>query len=412
MTVDFKKNVLKLLTSISIAQLIPIIITPLLTQYFTPEQFGLYGLYISVCTICGAIASGKYDVAIMLPKRKKDALNILALSLLITFLFSIIILSLFNIFHRFIFFNKEYELLLKYYGIIPLSIFLISINQSLINLLNRNKKYNSIAKQNILKSASNSLSALVLGIKKINSGLIVGHLISLILISAWNIKLCLKEFNWKVITSDSMIKNFKKYIDFLKFSTLSNLFNSFSNIGMTTIIIIFFGPKIAGLYFLAEKLIAIPISFITSSISQVYFEKASKLFYSDKLSLLKLTNRIQKNIFYFLFPFLLVVSLFGQDIFMILGEQWAQAGLILKYFSVFVLMKNIYSPISHIGDILNKQKVLLKFNISLFLFQLLSFYFLKEYNDIKVALLTASFFGAIHYLLLNVYMKKELKKLI
>ena len=412
MTVDFQKNVLKLLTSISIAQLIPIIITPLLTQYFTPEQFGLYGFYISICTICGAIASGKYDVAIMLPKRKQDALNILVLSLLITFLFSILILSLFNIFHEFIFFNKEYELLLKYYGIIPLSIFLISINQSLINLLNREQQYNSIAKQNILKSASNSLSALGLGIKKISSGLILGHLISLILISAWNIKLCLKEFNWKVISPDSIIKNFKKYIDFLKFSTLSNLFNSFSNIGMTTIIIIFFGPKIAGLYFLAEKLIVIPTSFITSSISQVYFEKASKLFYSDKLSLLKLTNRIQKNIFYFLFPFLLVVSLFGKDIFMILGEQWAQAGLILKYFSVFVLMKNIYSPISHIGDILNKQKVLLKFNISLFLFQVLSFYSLKEYNDIKVALLTASFFGAIHYLLLNVYMKKELKKLI
>ena len=68
----------------------------------------------------------------------------------------------------------------------------------------------------------------------------------------------------------------------------------------------------------------------------------------------------------------------------------------------------MYSPISHIGDILNKQKILLIFNISLFMFQLASFYFLKEYNDIKPALLTASFFGAIHYLLLNIYMKRQL----
>jgi len=412
MLADFHKNVLKLLTSISIAQLIPIIITPLLTQYFTPEQFGFYGLYISICTILGAIASGKYDVAIMLPKRRKDALNILALCVLIAFFFSAIILSLLNIFHDLLFLKIESELISKYYFIIPLSIFLISINQSLINFLNRNRKYNCIAHQNILKSSSNSFSGLVLGFKKITSGLIIGHIFSLILTSALNFKNCIRDLNWQFINQKSMVKNFKKYIDFLKFSTLSNLFNSISNIGMTTIIIIFFGAKIAGLYFIAEKIIAIPVSFMTSSISQVYFEKASKLIYNDKVKLLNLTNKIQKNIFYILLPFLIIASIFGENIFSLFGERWAQSGLILKYFSVFVLMKNIYSPISHIGDILNKQKILLFFNISLFSFQLIAFYFLKEYNDIKVALLTASIFGAIHYLILNAYMKSELKKLI
>ena len=262
-----------------------------------------------------------------------------------------------------------------------------------------------------MKSSSNSVSSLILGIKAINFGLIIGNVISLIIISFWNIINLLKEFEISLINQKSMKKNFKKYIDFLKFSSISNLFNSFSNVGMTTLIVIFFGPKIAGLYFLAERLIAIPISFITSSVSQVYFEKASKLFYSDKIALLNLTNRIQKNIFYILFPFLIICSLFGKEMFSIFGNEWGEAGVILKYFTVFILLKNIYSPISHIGDILNKQRVLLMFNISLFVFQLASFYFLKEYADIKPALLTASSLGAIHYMLLNIYMKKELIKL-
>ena len=71
MVTDFYNNVFKLLTSISIAQLIPIIITPILTQYFTPEDFGVYGLYVSICSIFGIVASGKYDVAIMLPQKKR-----------------------------------------------------------------------------------------------------------------------------------------------------------------------------------------------------------------------------------------------------------------------------------------------------------------------------------------------------
>lgn len=407
---NFYQHVLKLFASISIAQFIPIIATPILTQFFSPQDFGLYGLYISICSILGIIASAKYDVAIMLPRNKIDSLNILALCFFITFIFSSICFSVLNIFNDALFDLTKSDLLKKYYFIIPISIFLISINQSIIVWLNRNKKYNTIATQNVIKSGSNSGSALILGLNSINLGLIAGHIISLLTISVFNIFYLLKEINTTLVSQKIIKRNFRKYIDFLKFSSFSNLFNACTNMGMTTLIVVFFGTKTAGLYFLAEKLIAIPLSFITSSVSQVYFEKASKLFYSDRLALLKLTNQVQKNIFYILFPFLVFCSLFGEELFSILGQEWAEAGVILKYFTVFVLMKNLYSPISHIGDILNKQKILLFFNISLFCFQVSAFYFLKEYNDIKPALLTASIFGAMHYLLLNIYMKRELGK--
>ena len=407
---DFFQNILKLLTSISIAQFIPIIITPVLTQYFSPEEFGTYGLYVSVCSIFGIIASGKYDTAIMLPKRKVDADNLLVLSLLIAAFFSIIFFSFLNIFQDKILEITKSNFLYKYYVIIPITILLISTNVSIPSWFNRNRKYNLIAKQNILKSSSNSLTALILGLKSINAGLIFGYITSILLVSTWNANCLIKNLKPSKISTNLMKRNFKKYIDFFKFSTLSNLFNSLSNLGMTMLVIIFYGPKIAGLYFLAEKLIAIPISFITNSVSQVYFQKASKLFHSDKTALLQLTNKIQKNIFYLIFPFLMILSIWGVDFFSLFGEEWKQAGVILKYFTSFILLKNLYSPISHIGDILNKQKLLLGFNISLFLFQLASFYFFREYG-IKPALLTASFLGAMHYLILNIYMRKKLIKI-
>ena len=408
---NFVKNIIKLSTSISVAQIIPLIVTPILTQYFSPSEFGVYGLYISICTIVGVIASGKYDVAIMLPKKKSDSVNLLALSCIIAFLFSLLFLSLLNIFNEYFFEVTKSELLTKYYFIIPISVFLISINQSIIVWFNRSKKYNIISAQNILKSSSNSVSSLFMGVKNISYGLIFGHITSITITSFWNIYKAINQIEFELISIKIMKKNFKKYIDFLKYSTTSNLFNSISNIGMTTMIIIFYGPKIAGLYFLAEKLISVPISFITNAISQVYFEKASKLFYSNKHKLLILTNQIQTIIFLILFPCLLLISIFGENIFSILGDQWAEAGIMIKYFSVFILIKNLYSPISHIGDILNKQKLLLFFNVSLVICQIASFYFLKNYGTIQIALLTASCLGAIHYLILNEYMKSELARI-
>ena len=407
---DFYNNALKLFASISIAQIIPIIILPLLTQYFSAEQFGVYGLYISICSILGLIASGKYDVAIMLPKKQIDAFNILVLCCLIAFLFSTLCFSILNIFNDLLFEKIQSEILHKYYFIIPISIFLISINQSMVVWLNRKKQYNTIASQNILKSSSNSAASLILGMKKIYTGLISGYIISLISITLWNMYKLKNDIKIKQINLKIMGNNFRKYIKFLKFSTPSSLFNSFSTLGMTTLIIAFFGAEIAGFYFLAEKLVAIPISFITSSISQVYFEKASKLFHSNKKELLRLTNEIQNNIYMILFPLLIIASVFGENIFSILGKEWASAGSLIKYFSVYILLRNLYSPISHIGDILNKQKTLLIFNMCIFILQVGSFYLLKDHSNIKIALLTASVFGAIGYLILDTYMKQILIK--
>tara|TARA_B100000963_G_scaffold361537_1_gene397525 strand:- start:148 stop:1383 length:1236 start_codon:yes stop_codon:yes gene_type:complete len=408
---DFLKNTIKIMSSSSLAQLTVICITPLLTQFFSPEEFGIYGFYISVCTIFGSIANGKFDIAIMLPKRNIDSVNIFFLSILISFTFSFLILIIIYLFKNIIF-RDDYLVFVKLYYVFPITIFFIGVNNSILSFFNRQTAYNEIAKNNVIKSTTNSFSSLFLGIKKIATGMIIGNLISLTVSLLVNLSYIKNKISKRDIKKTLIISNFNKYIDFIRFSTISNFFNSVSNFGITTIIILFFGPKIAGLYFLAEKIFAVPISILTSSISQVYFEKASKLFYKNKFELLQLTLKIQKNIFKILFPSLLFLCLFGEILLNILGEEWSKAGAILKFISVYILFKNIYSPISHIGDILNKQKQLLLFNVSLFTFQVISFVALNNLNDLKLTLLTSSFLGALHYILLDYYMKKELKKLI
>ena len=408
---DFLKNTIKIISSNSLAQLIVICITPLLTQFFSPEEFGIYAFYISVCTIFGSIANGKFDIAIMLPKKNIDSVNIFILSILISFTFSILMLIIIYIFKNLIFRN-DYLVFVKLYYVFPITIFFIGVNSSILSFFNRQTAYNEIAKNNIIKSTTNSFSSLFLGIKKIATGMIIGNLISLTITLIVNFSYIKDKISKRDIKKTLIISNFIKYIDFIRFSTISNFFNSVSSFGITTIIILFFGPKIAGLYFLAEKIFAVPISILTSSISQVYFEKASKLFHEDKFELLQLTLKIQKNIFKILFPSLLFLCLLGEILLNILGEEWSKAGAILKFISVYILFKNIYSPISHIGDILNKQKQLLLFNFSIFTFQVISFVALNNFNDLKLTLLTSSFFGAVHYILLDYYMKKELKKMI
>ena len=89
---EFARNVLTLMTGTTIAQAIPIAISPILTRIYTPEDFGIFALYMSMASILSVVATGRYELAIMLPKKDEDAINIVALSLIISFLVSFIAL--------------------------------------------------------------------------------------------------------------------------------------------------------------------------------------------------------------------------------------------------------------------------------------------------------------------------------
>ena len=65
---EFSRNVLTLVTGTTLAQAIPVLISPILTRLYSPEDFGVYAIYFSVLMITSVVATGKYEMAIVLPK--------------------------------------------------------------------------------------------------------------------------------------------------------------------------------------------------------------------------------------------------------------------------------------------------------------------------------------------------------
>ena len=78
----FATDVLKLVTGTTLAQIIVVLTSPLLTRLYGPEAFGFYALFASITGILGVIACMRYELAIMLPKTDEEAANLLGLCLL------------------------------------------------------------------------------------------------------------------------------------------------------------------------------------------------------------------------------------------------------------------------------------------------------------------------------------------
>ena len=132
---EFSKNVLTLMTGTTIAQAIPIAISPILTRIYTPEDFGVFALFIAITAILGTVANARYELAIMLPKKDEDAINIFALGFIITCFISLILLILVVIFNDYftkLFGNDEISFWLYF---VPITVFF----SGLFNILNYEK---------------------------------------------------------------------------------------------------------------------------------------------------------------------------------------------------------------------------------------------------------------------------------
>ena len=136
---EFNRNVTKLVLGTGFAQIIPIALTPILTRIYSPEDFGIFAIYMAIASILGVIATARYELSIVLPKNDKNALDIFYLCNIVSF-------SLSFIFFIFIYiFTEELNIFIgldSYSNILfllPLSIIAAGLLQSLSYLLVRRK---------------------------------------------------------------------------------------------------------------------------------------------------------------------------------------------------------------------------------------------------------------------------------
>ena len=97
---EFNRNVATLVTGTGLAQLIPLAVTPVLSRLYPPEQFGVLALFISVVSSLSVLATGRYEFAIMLPRKDVDATNIAALSITISLIVGVSLFAVACLLHK------------------------------------------------------------------------------------------------------------------------------------------------------------------------------------------------------------------------------------------------------------------------------------------------------------------------
>jgi O-antigen/teichoic acid export membrane protein len=362
---EFSRNVLTLMTGTTIAQAIPIAISPILTRIYSPEDFGLFALFIAITTILGGIASARYELAIMLPKKDDDAINVFALGFIITSTISLILLVLVLVSNDYFVKMLNNTEIGKWLYLVPVSVFFIGIF-NLLNYFNSRKKYyKNIANAIILKSIIIAIIQLSVGFfKQGPSGLISGQIISQMFANLRLFKNIIQDKSFiSKISKVKIIALAKRYKKFPKFSMQSEVLNNTSVQLPLLMLGSFFNIGVVGFYSLSHKLISMPMILIGSSIGQVFFQQAA-LAKDNKQQLALLTSKTYFKLLYIgIVPFSILISFSDYIFAFIFGSEWIVAGEYAQVLSLWILFVFITSPLSNLTSILEKQKEALYFNI-------------------------------------------------
>lgn len=353
------KNILTLMSGTVIAQGVSILTSPILTRLYSPEDFGILAVYGAIVSLIAVASTGRYELAIVLPEKEEDSINIIALSLIISFLLSLLTLIIIIAFSKEIIYYFELDVLNIWIYTIPIPIFLTGIYQSFNYWLNRNKKFKDLAKikvsQSLLVTAMNLYFGFLglAGDGQILSSLIGQFIATLIIIKIVfdSDKDKMKNISWNLIKENAI-----KYKDFPKI----NLLHSFIDILQTSTITLFmsnmFSSYSLGLYSFSRRILKVPTELISSSISDVYYQKISDV-YNNKEDLYELVKTTILRLSIIFFPIFIIGGIFLPQIFKIVfGHKWENAGLYSQILIPWILLNAIASPISQVPLIIKKQK--------------------------------------------------------
>ncbi len=407
---DFTKNVLTLLTGTTVAQAIPIAISPILTRLYTPADFGVVALFMALVASFGSIANGRYELAIMLPKKDEDAINLFALSLIITTSISIVLFLIVLFLNDKIALwlgNKEIKFWLYF---VPITVFFVGLYNSLDKYNTRQKNYKDIAKSKVIKSFVLATIQLSIGfIKQGATGLVSGQILAQMFANLKLLKNIIKNKTLlEKISVDSIKSQAKRYIKFPKYSLGGVIASSLSVHFVEILISSFFSIATLGFYALVQRILGLPSSLIGGSIGQVFFQEATQEKHRSGKAIEIYKKTFKKllilGILFFGFLYFSVEDIFT----FVFGQKWQIAGVYAQILTPLFFIRFIYVSLSMTYDVFESLKIELVWQVSYFL-GLMALLYISKSGSFESFLYMFTIYGSIMYLI-SLYITYQLAK--
>lgn len=367
---SFLRGVLALASGTVGGQLIAVLASPLLTRFYTPEDFGVLAVFVALLGVFSVVSSLRYELAIPLAKTAVEALNTLALAVLINIGCSCIIGLLLLGLHGQIIHLLDVPLLAPYLWVLPIGVVLIGNYRSLTFWVVREKAFNVIARTKITQSLLGVGTQLGIGVAHAGPlGLVAGQVVSqsagiMVLGRSLFRRLDLVK---RSIRCRRVAACASMHARFPKFDLAAAAFNTTAaNLPQFLLAALFF-PAVAGYYLLAWRVVSMPMAVLGQAVGQSLYGHAREA--AKNASLFRLVGRTAGALALLMILPLIGLFTWGEQLFAwVFGPDWSEAGRYAGWLVLGAAAQFIYSPLSLMLLATNAQHI----NLAIQVFQLLA----------------------------------------
>ena len=359
------RNFAKLLSANVLAQVIGLIVYPILTRIYSPEDFGLLNLFLSIGGVLLILSTAEYYNAIVLPKEDKEAVGVVHLSLLLL-LATVVLTGISVLFSDSIAKIFDTPDLAKYYWLMPIMVFVLGAWNILNYWYIRREQYNRISGYQLSQSVLSASSKIGLGyVGLLRCGMIISAvlapLVSLLVsigISFSREKQLLLQFSKANICRMANI-----YRNFPIYSLPRSMVNMVAGQLPVLLLTPIFGSKEVGFWSMALMLGFVPISVITKSLYQVLYQQITTLVNDNQL--------IGSVLRRFTIGVLIVGAPVAVGLYFVLpvltewflGSGWETTGQYIRWMLPWLLCVFLAASTSFLSDVFFKQKIGLYFEL-------------------------------------------------
>lgn len=416
----FKSNIAKNIFIVSsgslITQGISFIFSPIITRIFPPDEYGIMSLFASIVALFSVVSSFKYEMALPIEKDEKKAKNLLILCFILLIIFTGIFWLVVFVDNGALFSLLNAEELLNYRLILVFGIFLYGLREIYMQWYYRKKDFTFMSRVRVGQSLIGNVSKVSFGLLGFGpTGLLIGQIIKESLSTI--------PFSWRVFKRESIFNNLstkdikwniKRYRDYPMYQTPSSFLSILKN-QLPVFSLSFYGSAAVGLYGLANTIVKIPMTLLGNSVRNVFYAEAASIGKENPQKLKKLSNSIfNKLVIIGLFP-LFILLLLGPTLFgLVFGEEWIQAGHFSRFLAFSVYADFIFSPVSRVYEVLERQKEKLFIDIFGLIIVLVSFLVARMISsnpNIAIFLYSIAIFGyyLIIFLVSRIMINEEIK---
>lgn len=344
---DRVTNIGMLATSTLIAQIIGVLALPVLTKFYTPDDFSLLAVYMSLVSILTLISALRLNIAIPIVSKSETAKNLLQLSLISATVFFAIFQVTLLLFSDLILKAIDVRSFGSYIWLVPVGVLLASFFETFQYWFNRKQKFKLIARNKIERTVIAVGVQLGLGVIALGPlGLIVGHA----LYGCYGIIRYAKEIfiRDKINVFKASVSDLRESLRDNRYYPLYSVPEAFFNTCGTHLPLIMVASAAgaqAGLMILAIRVIGVPVSLVGASVSQVFLSEINKKSADGSLEFyLKRTMLRLFKIGFILF--LIFGTVIPSLLEMFVGSEWLGIGEVVLWLIPGFFLQFIVSPVS------------------------------------------------------------------